>query len=57
MADSFISLGIEFSSEREVRRRDAARGLALSAGAHTVFLQKREDLGSALFLYPGKMFR
>jgi hypothetical protein len=47
--------------QREVRQREADEGLAyrlaFSAGAHTIFLLKREDLGTSLLLCPGKMFR
>jgi hypothetical protein len=32
-------------------------GRALSAGVHTAFLLEREDLGTSLLLFPGKMFR
>ncbi len=32
-------------------------GLALLAGAYTVFFLERDDLGTSLLLSPGKMFR
>ncbi len=47
----------EAAPERsKTERASDGPGLALSAGAHTVFLLEREDLGTSLLLCPGKMF-
>jgi hypothetical protein len=34
---------VEKSDHREVRQREAVRGMALSAGEHTIFWLERED--------------
>jgi hypothetical protein len=41
----------------KTERGSEGPGLALSAGVHTAFLLEREDLGTSLLLFPGKMFR
>jgi hypothetical protein len=41
----------------KTKRGSEGPGLALLAGAHTVFLVEREDLGTSLLLCPDKMFR
>ncbi len=46
-------------NQREARQREAARGLAWPSQLECTlpFLLEREDLGTSLLLFPGKMFR
>jgi hypothetical protein len=41
----------------KTERGSEGPGLALSAGANTIFLLEREDLGTSMLLHPGKIFR